>query len=55
MENKGKFFIHDSGDDRAIANFLNGRDIGQIVLMALLAAILLFVSGIAVGSAIGSL
>ena len=42
MENKGKIFIRDSADDYAISNFLSGREIGRIVLMA-------------VGSAIGSL
>ncbi|MCH2488154.1 MAG: hypothetical protein MK010_10495 [Erythrobacter sp.] len=55
MENKGKFFIRDTGDDQAITNFLNGRDIGQVVLMALLAAVLLFACSVTIGSAIGSL
>lgn len=55
MENKGKFVIHDTGDDHALATFLNGRDIGQVALMALLAAVLLFAFGVAIGSAIGSL
>ena len=55
MENKGKFVIRDTGDDHALATFLNGRDIGQVALMALLAAVLLFAFGVAIGSAIGSL
>ena len=55
MEIKGKFVIRDTGEDNALATFLNGRDIGLVALMALLAAVLLFAFGVAIGSAIGSL